>query len=105
MSFAPFSRKPLRRFDVSGLRALVASAKQNDHCFAPPLKIDSITRTKVNTQFTNPISYGRRVACMSIRETIQAGGYQCPRALIFELSAPFAERFGLSKLEHNTLYF
>src|SRR4051794_615647 len=79
MSFHPFSQQPFRPIDVPGLASLVATAWQDHHRGAVPVKVDTITRTRVSAKLADPVPDGRRVASMSVSEAVQTRRDQCAR--------------------------
>lgn len=95
MSCTPFGSQSPRRFDVPGLRALVATAEQDDDRVVPLLKIDAIAGAAVDAQFADPVPDRFHIADEAIGEAIQPGRDQAARPLILELGPPRAESLSL----------
>jgi hypothetical protein len=61
----------LRRLDMLRLRALVATAKQNDDRIPPRLKIDTVAGAVVDAQFADTFANRLDVACVPLGEPIE----------------------------------
>jgi hypothetical protein len=80
----PFPEQPFRHGDILCLASFVATAQQDHHRIAVPVKVDAITGTLVNAKFADPAPCRRRVASMSVSKAVQTGHDQCACPLILQ---------------------
>ena len=90
----------LRRLDVFRLSALVATAKQNNDCASPLLKIDTVAGAVVDAQFADTFANRLDVACVPLRQPIQSRSDNRTSPVILEPQAPLSKRLCLLQLKH-----
>src|SRR5487761_2571927 len=103
MSRHPVSEQPFRRSDILCLASLVATAQQDHHRIAPPVKVDAIAGTIVNAKLADPVPDRRRVASMPVSKAVQTRRDQCACPLILQPRPPSPKLLRLLQFEHGPM--
>lgn len=77
--------------NVGILRALVASAKENDKLFAPLEEIHPVTRPIVDAKFVNAALQGLAVTKIPVGQAFEANHDPCPRPPVPQGAEPIRE--------------
>jgi hypothetical protein len=93
-------RQSLRRFDVFRLRALVATAEQDDDCATPFQEVDPVAWPMVDPQFTYPLPYRFYVSGIPECQAIEARCNKSIHPFVLETRAPLQKRLSLPEVDH-----
>lgn len=85
--------------NVGVLRALVASAKQNDKLFAPLEEIHPVARSIVDAKFVNAAHQGLAVTKIPVGQAFKANRDPCPRPPVPQGAEPIREVGRLRQLK------